>query len=105
MVNPPCAWCFGLENDDRTDRLALVHQIEALVDLLQFEDVRDHRIDLDLSVHVPVDDFRHVGTAARAAERRALPDPPGHQLERPGRYLLAGLRHPDHHRDAPATMT
>ncbi|GCC45508.1 hypothetical protein chiPu_0029605, partial [Chiloscyllium punctatum] len=45
----------------------------------------DHRIDLDLSVHVPVDDLRHVGATARAAERGALPDPPGDELERPGR--------------------
>jgi hypothetical protein len=48
------------------------------------ERVGDHRVDLDLAVHVPVDDLRHVGAAARAAERGALPDPPGDQLERPG---------------------
>src|SRR5258708_4226205 len=104
MVNPPCGWCFGLENDDRTDRLALVHQIESLVDLLQFEDVRDHRIDLDLSVHVPIDDFRHISAAPRAAERGALPDAAGHELERPGGDLLAGLRDADDHGDAPAAM-
>jgi branched-chain amino acid transport system substrate-binding protein len=28
----------------------------------------DHRIDLDLLLHVPVDDFRHIGAPARAAE-------------------------------------
>ena len=93
-----------LYSDDRTDRLALVHQIESLVDLLEFEDVGDHRVDLNLSVHVPVDDFRHVGAAASAAERRTLPDPAGHQLERPCRDLLAGFGDPDHHRDAPAAM-
>ena len=70
-----------LKYNHRTDRLALMHQIEALVDLLQLEDVGDHRIDLDLSVHVPIHYFRHVGTAARAAERRALPDPAGHELK------------------------
>ena len=48
------------EYDDRTDRLALVHQVEALVDLLQRQDVGDHRVDLDLAVHVPVDDLGHV---------------------------------------------
>src|SRR3984885_14823514 len=93
-----------LEHDDRTDRLALVHQIEALVDLLQFENVSNHRIDLDLAVHVPVDDFRHVGPAPRAAERSALPDPAGHELERPCSNLLAGFRNPDHDRHAPAAM-
>jgi hypothetical protein len=33
-------------------------------------------VDLDLAVHVPVDDLRHVGPAARAAEGGAFPDPP-----------------------------
>jgi hypothetical protein len=28
--------------------------------------MRDHRVDLNLAVHVPVDDLRHVGAAARA---------------------------------------
>ncbi len=82
-----------------------MHQIEALVDVLQFQDVGDHRIDLNLSVHVPVDDLRDVGAAARAAERGALPDPSGDQLERPGGDFLAGFRHADHHRYAPAAMT
>ncbi|MBA7651457.1 hypothetical protein ES703_59276 [subsurface metagenome] len=46
--------------------------------------MRDHRVDLDFSLHVPVDDFGHVGAAARAAEGGAFPDPPGDELERPG---------------------
>src|SRR5882724_12222716 len=103
-VNPPCAWCFGLEHDDRTDRLALVHQVESLVDLLQFEDVCDHRIDLNLSVHVPIDDFRHIGATARAAERGTFPDAAGHELEWPGGDLLAGFRDADDHGDAPAAV-
>src|SRR5665213_3591078 len=105
-VYPP--WCLTFlisEHDDRTDRLALMHQIESLVDLLELEHVGDHRIDLDLAVHVPVDDLRDVGAAARAAERRALPDPAGDQLERARRDFLAGFRHPDHDRHAPAAMT
>ena len=53
--------------------------------------VGDHRVDLDLAVHVPVDDLRHVGAARGAAERGALPDAAGDQLERPGGDLLAGL--------------
>src|SRR5580698_9171438 len=96
---------LDLEHDDRTDRLALVHQIESLVDLLELEDMGDHRVDLDLAVHVPVDDFRHVGAAARATQRRALPDPAGHQLERSRGDFLAGFRHPDHHRHGPAAVT
>src|SRR5882757_1335118 len=103
-VNPPCAGVSRLEHDDRTDRLAFVHQIEALVDLLQFEDVRDHRVDLNLSVHVPIDDFRHIGAAARAAERGAFPDAAGHELERPGGDFLARLGDTDDYGDAPAAM-
>src|ERR1700694_592660 len=101
------SWCLRFlisEHDNRTNRLAFVHQIEPLVDLLELEDVRDHRIDLYLSIHVPVDDLRHIGAAARAAERRALPDPAGDKLERPGGNFLAGLRNPDHHGDAPAAV-
>jgi hypothetical protein len=54
-----------------------MHQIEALVDLLELEDVGDHWVDLDLSVHVPVDDFRHIGAAACAAKRGSLQDAAG----------------------------
>src|SRR5262249_23708419 len=50
------------------DRLALVHQVEGLVDVLQRHLMGDHRVDLDLPIHVPVDDLRDVGTPARAAE-------------------------------------
>src|SRR6266850_3899387 len=99
-----CLTFFNSEHDDRTDRLALVHQIESLVDVLQFEDVGDHRIDLDLSVHVPINDLRHIGAATRAAERGAFPYPAGHELERSGRDFLSGFRYPDHHGDAPAAM-
>src|SRR5689334_21300429 len=64
----------------------------------------DHRIDLDLSVHVPVDDLRHVSAPARAAERGAFPDAAGHQLERPGGDLPAGLGDADDDGGAPATV-
>src|SRR5262249_34957766 len=94
-----------LEHDDRTDRLAFMHQVEPLVDLLELEDVGDHRIDLDLFVHVPVNDLRHVGPATCAAKGGAFPHASGHELERPGGNLLAGLRDADDHGDAPAAMT
>jgi hypothetical protein len=42
-----------------------VHQPEPLVDVRQWHGVGDHRIDLDLALHVPIDDFRHVRAAAR----------------------------------------
>src|SRR5882757_6645283 len=92
------------EYDDRSDRFAFVHQIKSLVDLLELEDVRDHRIDLDFSVHVPVDDLRYIGAASRAAECGALPDAAGDKLERPCGYFLAGFGDSDHDGNTPTTM-
>src|SRR5437660_8069097 len=106
--NGPC--CSGWfrqrsVHDHAPDALALVHQVEALVDLCQRHGVRDHRVDLDLALHVPVDDFRHVGAAARATECRALPDASGHQLEWTGCDLRAGRGDADADGLAPAGIT
>src|SRR3546814_1160583 len=38
---------------DRPDRLAFVHQVEAFVDAVQRQGVRNQRVDVDLAVHVP----------------------------------------------------
>src|SRR3954463_1408258 len=89
---------------DRADRLAFVHQVEGVVDALERHHVRDEVVDVDLAFHVPVDDARHVGTAARPAERRAFPGAPGDELEGARLYFLSRARHPDDHRDAPAAM-
>src|SRR5690606_9967791 len=51
-------------DDDGTDRLALVHQVEGGVDLLQRHGVGDEIVDVDLPLHVPVDDLRHVRAPA-----------------------------------------
>src|SRR5690606_3397128 len=88
----------------RTNRFACVHEVEPLVDLVERERVRDHGVDLDAAVHVPVHDLRHVGAAPRAAECAALPYPPGHQLERAGADLLARAGNADDHRYAPALV-
>ncbi len=64
----------------------------------------DHRVDLDLAIHVPVDNLRHIGAAARAAKGRALPHAPRHQLERTGGDFLTGLGHADDDAFAPAAM-
>src|SRR5918996_5192971 len=88
--------------DDAPDRLAGMHQIEALVDLLERHGVRDQIVDVDLLLHVPVDDLGHVRPAPRPAERSALPDAAGHELERPGGDLLAGAGDADDDALAPA---
>ena len=94
----------SLEHDDGTDALACVHEVEALVDVLELEGVGDHRVDLDLAVHVLVDDLGNIGAAACAAKGGAHPRTPGDQLERARRDLLSGPRNPDHDRLAPAPV-
>src|SRR5215218_229721 len=86
------------------DRFAIVHEIEAVVDAIERQHVRDQVVDVDLALHVPVDDLRHVGAPPRAAERGALPHAPRDKLERPRLDLLPGARDADDHRDAPAAV-
>src|SRR5918999_3100311 len=86
------------------DALSIMHQVKPLVDVVERHGVRNHRVDLDLPVHVPVDDLRHVGAPARAAEGGALPDAAGDQLKRPRRDLLAGTGDADYHAHAPAAV-
>src|SRR6185312_11406341 len=88
--------------DDAPDALTVMHQLEAAIDVLEPQGVGDHRIDLQLAGHVPVDDLRHVGAATGAAEGRAHPFAAGDELERPGGDLLPGARDADDHRLAPA---
>src|SRR5690606_6906835 len=66
--------------------------------------MRDHRVDLDLSVHVPFDDLWHVRTAPGATERRSFPDAAGDELKRPGADLLTGAGDANDDRLAPATV-
>src|SRR5271169_4584571 len=93
-----------LKYDDAADRFALAHQGEGLVDVGKRHRMGNHRIDLDLAIHIPVDDLGYVGAAARAAERGAAPRPPGDKLERPGRDFLTGAGDADDDALAPATM-
>src|SRR6185437_4499630 len=86
------------------DRFTFVHQVEGVVDPVEWHGVGNQIVDIDLAVHVPVDDLRHVGAAARAAEGGALPDAAGDELERPRRDLLASAGHADDHRHAPTLV-
>src|SRR5690606_28000799 len=61
-------------HDDRADGFALVHQVEGPVDVLERHRVGDERVDVDLPLHVPVHDLRHVRAPARAAEGAPAPD-------------------------------
>src|SRR5207342_3350927 len=92
------------ENHHAADALTAMHQVEGLVDVGERHGVGDHRVDLDLAVHVPVDDLRHVGAAPGAAEGGALPHAARHKLKRPRRDLGARRRDTDDDRYAPAAM-
>src|ERR1700730_6905897 len=81
-----------------------MHQVESLVDVIERHFMRDEIIDVDLAVHVPVDDLRHLGASAHAAECGPLPDASGHQLKRPSADFLARSGHADDDRYAPAAM-
>src|ERR1700759_1150260 len=106
-VQTVIAWYFrlSLKRHHAADRLALVHEVERLVDVGERHHMRDHRVDLDLALHVPVDNFRHVGAAPRAAERGPLPRPARNELKRARRNLGAGGRNPDDDRLSPTAMT
>src|SRR5256885_10620825 len=80
---------------DRAYGFALVHQVEALVDVGELQLVRDQVVDVDLLLHVPIDDLRHVAPALGAAERGAFPYAAGDELERARLDLLAGPRNAD----------
>src|SRR3954451_22759097 len=88
--------------DHCPNRRSRVHELEALVDALERELVRDETVDVDLAVHVPVDDFRHIGATASATKGRPFPDTPGHELKRARRDLAAGARDADDDAHAPA---
>src|SRR3977135_1360141 len=81
-----------------------MHQSDSVGDLPQRADMSYHPSDVDFSIHIPVNDLRHIGAAARAAERSAFPHPTGHKLERPCGNFLSGFPYPDHHGNAPAAM-
>src|SRR5690606_30941418 len=66
--------------------------------------VGDHRIDLDLSVHVPVDDLGNVGAALGPAKGGAAPIAAGDELEGARGDLLARLGHADDDAGAPTAM-
>src|SRR5690625_1589608 len=103
----PGTWCPAFARsigDDCADRLALVHEVKALIDAVKRQGVGDHRVDLDLPIHVPVDDLRHIRPPARAAKCRAFPDTAGDKLEWARRDLGPGGCHADDDRLAPAAM-
>src|SRR3712207_2998870 len=95
----------SLEVDDAADGFTPMHQVEGGVYLLHRHGVGDEVVYVDFALHVPVDDFRDVGTAARPAEGTPLPRPARDELERASGDLLTRACDTDDHRDAPTLVT
>src|SRR5207302_6831406 len=81
-----------------------MHQIKPLIDLVERQLMGDQVVDVDFAFHIPVDDFRHVRAAPRAAEGGSLPDAAGDQLEGPRRDFLAGAGDADDDAAPPAAV-
>ena len=81
-----------------------MHHVEAFVDFVERQDMRDHRVDLDRAVHIEVDDLWDIGATLSAAERGAAPVAAGDELERRRADLLARLSHADDDAGTPAAV-
>src|SRR6185436_12851212 len=95
---------LGSIGDDRPDRSSRMHEVEALVDPIEGQNVRNKIVDVYLVLHVPIDNLRHVGATPGTAECGPFPDAAGYQLERAGMDLLPCTGNADDDRYTPAAM-
>jgi hypothetical protein len=91
-------------NHYAADRFSFAHERESLVNVAQRHRMRNHRIDLDPPVHVPINNPRHVSAAASAAKGGAAPYTAGHQLEWTCCNFLAGSGNTDNGALTPTAM-
>ena len=70
-----------------------MHQIKSPIDLFQRQGMGDHRVNLNLAIHIPVYNFRHIGAPSCPAKGRTAPGTAGHQLKRASADLFASPRH------------
>src|SRR6266481_7667332 len=94
----------GLEGDHATDRLTPLHQLKALVDVRKRHNVSDHRVNLNLSSHVPINYLRYISASTCAAKRRAFPLAPGDELKWTCRNFRACRGYADYNRLAPSSV-
>src|SRR5262249_60457451 len=62
-------------------------------------------VDIDLTFHIPVDNFGYISATARAAEGRAAPHASGDELKRARSNLLTRAGNADDDALAPTAMT
>src|SRR5438105_15345846 len=65
----------GSIDNDAADRFSGAHQLKALVDLGEWKLVSNQIVDIDLFLHIPIDDPRHIGPTLGAAKRASFPHP------------------------------
>src|SRR4051794_33202553 len=69
-----------VELDHAADAVLRLHELEAAVDVVEADPVRDERVDVDVAVEVALHELRHLVAALHAAERRAAHAPAGDQV-------------------------
>ena len=77
-----------------------MHKLKGVIDAFEGHSMSNQIVDINTSLHIPIDYFWNIAPALRAAKRGAFPCTSGYQLERPGCNLLAGRSHPDYHAGA-----
>ena len=65
----------------------------------------DQIVNIDLAIHVPIHNLRHIRPPLRTAKRSALPNPPRHQLKRARRNLLSCAGDANNDAFAPTLVT
>mmetsp|Transcript_23089 Transcript_23089/g.34489 ORF Transcript_23089/g.34489 Transcript_23089/m.34489 type:complete len:285 (+) Transcript_23089:397-1251(+) len=79
--------------DDSSQRLALVHELEGRIDVVEVHIVSHVRINHHLTVHVSIDQSRNLGSTLVSTKRSAFPDAASHQLEGSSGDFLASRSH------------
>jgi hypothetical protein len=67
--------------DDAADAVTSLHVLEGGVDLVEGLSVGDELVDLELAVHVVVDEVGKLSAALDTTESTSLPDATGDELE------------------------
>ena len=80
-AGPGAPRALALKFNHCADGFARMHQIKPLIDLIECQFMGDHRINFDLTIHIPIDKFWHIAAPFRAAKGRAFPDAPCHKLK------------------------
>ena len=58
---------------DRANAFPGMHQLKGAINITQGHGVRDQVIDIDLLIHIPVDDLRHIGATSGTAKGCTTP--------------------------------